>query len=126
MAPDLSAEVEGEHAIPEPASVGDRQEVSSWQEPQEGSVFAASPFALEGADSLPGRLPEAKSGEATIDELVQRLEAGFARRRPSRWSAPSAHVPNGNGHGAGSGSNQLDVRLRGAIHELQKLASRGN
>ena len=68
--------------------------------------------------------PQPVKAQAGIAELVQRLEAGLARRRPNRWSQPADETSNGAASIPAAGP--LDARLRGAIDELQKLASRGN
>jgi hypothetical protein len=123
---DLSEETEetGEPAavfVPLPDPV-EEEEPGAEEEPQ---ALPLPPRRVESVAALSNRLPESGAA-ASIDELMERLEAGLARRQPARWMVPGAEVQNGNGHAPASGANELDARLRGAIDELQKLASRGS
>lgn len=105
-------ENEGDGDVPMEA----RLEEKSGEDPLNLSSYHA-----ETAEALAHRLPEADKGEA-LPELVQRLEAGLVRRRRGRWMTPAGQATNGVAVAPG---DHLDARLRGAIDELQKLASRG-
>jgi hypothetical protein len=59
--------------------------------------------------------PLAPARDPSVSALMERLEAGLRRREAPRWS-PQPGEP----------ADPVDARLRGAIAELQKLASRGN
>ncbi len=98
-------------------------EVEPAEASEEDEPLDLSPRELQTVDALAHRLPQPRPAEGSISDLVERLEAGLKRRQPSRWSGPVAEAPVANGHSADG--DPVDARLRGAIQELQKLASRG-
>jgi hypothetical protein len=93
------------------------------EEPEE-QPFELSPLQAQSVDALSQRLPSARDPKVGISELMDRLEAGLNRRRPNRWTQPSGERSNGSA--AGHSGDPLDSRLRGAVEELQRIASRGN
>lgn len=77
----------------------------------------------------------AEHGEATISDLMQRLERGLQRRGEQEWGsaveAPAPHLDdvgpaNGTGGPERSAQKPVDDRLRSALDDLQKMASRGS
>jgi hypothetical protein len=60
------------------------------------------------------------AAEASIPELVQRLEAALARRKRKSWPVAEPARP-----GAAGAPRHIDQRLRSAIDDLQQLARRG-
>ncbi|MDP9413801.1 MAG: hypothetical protein M3Q08_06855 [Pseudomonadota bacterium] len=60
------------------------------------------------------------AAEASIPELVQRLEAALVRRKRKSWPVAEPARP-----GAAGAPRHIDQRLRSAIDDLQQLARRG-
>ncbi len=63
--------------------------------------------------------------QASIASLMQRLEAGLRQRRRDPWPVPAPAKANGS-NGSNGQSSEIDARLRSAIEDLQRLASRAN
>jgi|GEM_PF-428385 len=86
-------------------------------------------------------MPPRDLGEASISELMQRLERGLQRRGEAGWEAPDVEVPSAPHFEAPQSSDAIetepeepapssdpaaiDDRLRSALDDLQKMASRG-
>lgn len=66
--------------------------------------------------------PPMELEEPTIAHLMQRLEIGLIRHRQNAWEAPSTPEPPAPISEAPSG---VDDRLRSALGDLQRMASRG-
>jgi hypothetical protein len=71
-------------------------------------------------DSVSPAHPAADHEQASIAHLMQRLELGLLRREHTGWDAPEGEIQQNN-----EPNPQLDQRLRSAIDDLQRLASRG-
>jgi hypothetical protein len=83
---------------------------------------------VQSVHALSERLAEEDDAAGSIPDLMERLEAGLRRRQPGSWlpSAADSLSSNGDAPPSSEALPQIDVRLRGAIQELQKLAARGS
>jgi hypothetical protein len=95
------------------------------EQPAEEPDWLDDGFEEPAADEAPLALPpgpeaEAEPEDSSISNLMQRLESGLNRRERADWMVdPDAPVqPKQPRHA-------LDDRLRSAINDLQKLATRG-
>jgi hypothetical protein len=105
---------------PEPEFVAEAAEPDAGPEPvtdaQPEPEAEAEPIA-----ALAARLPEAEPAtDQSLSQLVNRIEFGLSRKRQA---LPAAELPPAEEPPAGQ--ERVGHRLRGAINDLQKLASGG-
>ena len=97
------------------------------EEPVDTEEEQAEPFSYQPPEVAP--MPPREQGEASISELMQRLERGLARRSQVAWEEPAPHAeapaPEPEQPSGPISPAAVDDRLRSALDDLQKMASRG-
>jgi len=108
---------------PAPASESEPEAEPAGYEPEPVPVYAAEPEPAPACEPEPE--PELRPeplAEATLPDLMRRLEQGLARRRDRRaFATPPAHAPAPQVFPEAN-----DDRLQSAIESLQRFAARGD